>query len=211
MANAILKKIGEFMKKFIMCILALTSFSGFAEMKLESSELVYKEATTSQVLNNGKTLLSGPATLNIIEVDDENGSIKQTNIDLEFNQIIKKKIGLIVANQPHQVNGPFILLGLGKGYKTLKIIGLRGHSLKDLLDKPFKGTATSIGFIYGVTNYDVRNGAGIQLFKGATVTTALGTEEVNLTISSKNAKVEISEKGQITKAKLESILDEELK
>ena len=102
------------------------------------------------------------------------------------------------------------MFGLGEGYKTLKITGLRGHSLKDLLDKPFKGTATSIGLIYGVTKYNVKNSAGIQLFKGATVTTALGTEEVNLTISSKNAQVSVLEKGQSNDVKLESVIDEQL-
>ena len=135
------------MKKLLFCLLAITSYSSFAEMRLESSELTYKEATTAKVLADGRTLLSGPATVKLIEVDDENGSIRQTSIDLEFNQLIKNKSGIIVANQPHEVGTPFKLFGLGEGYKTLKITGLRGHSLKDLLDKPFKGTATSIGLI----------------------------------------------------------------
>jgi hypothetical protein len=180
------------MKKLLIVAMALMNTMAFAEMKLESSEIIFGSPKLTKSLDNGQELNIFPAVVKLIEIDDQTGVVRQTLIETELNQRTKMLSGSILANNPSADPGPWMILGIGFGRGQMKITGLRGKTINDIFDTSFKGRKSVVGFIWTSTNQETVNSKDIKIIQDHSKGVGAGIEEVMLSLSTKNIIVTVA-------------------
>lgn len=168
-----------------------------AEMKLESSEIVIKEARMGKKLSDGRTIKIFPATIKLIEVDNQNGAVRETEIEAELNQIKTPKFDMMIMDDPVDAAGPWMLFGFGYGRAHMKITGLRDKSVADMFDRPFKGHKMAFGFGFVSRNISTTNSQGVQIIDPTSKGVGIDISDIEFTLSSQNSKVKVNQDGRV--------------
>lgn len=184
--------------KFLLFFTSIILFnlSARAEFILNSSDIVFSTARFAKNLDNGSQIKIFPAEINLVEVDDKSGAVRQTKIVLELNQLKTPKVNAMIGDDPEAVPGPWLMLGLGTGVSSMKIQGLPGHTLAELLDTPFSGQLIAYGFGYVKRHLNISNSNGIYIVDTSSKGVGYQNSGIKLTLSSQNAKVKMTFAGR---------------